>query len=130
MLIYMWQETWWKYATTPLQPSSKSAIWHTINGSSITHTQKPLASFIYLMTLFVTQLQAECTNFLEILESPHISWCQKSDRKQVYYWWPTYIRCHHTKCSCLGNLATGICALLVLRMPVNYLINIKCQSNF
>jgi len=62
-LTYMWQGTCWKYATTPLQPSSRSAIWHTINGSLITHTQKTLASFIYLITLFGTQLQAEVHKF-------------------------------------------------------------------
>jgi len=33
------------------------------------------------------------------------------DIKQVPYWRPANIRCHHNKHICLGDLVTEICAL-------------------
>jgi hypothetical protein len=39
--------------------------------------------------------------------------CHKTDMKQVLYWGPTNIRCHHIKFSCQGNPESRISAPLI-----------------
>jgi len=36
--------------------------------------------------------------------SPQNFRCQTGDMKQITYWGPTNVRCHHSKFICLGDL--------------------------
>jgi hypothetical protein len=54
------------------------------------------------------------TNFLKGWDPPKISWRQKGDFKQIFYWWPTFIRHHHKNSVPSSSLVCEICAHLFL----------------
>jgi hypothetical protein len=69
------------------------------------------AGIVVLHTLYISQSRGEqifqkSRSHLKILS------CQKDDTNQVPCWRPTKIWQHHTKFSCHGDLAPGICAFL------------------
>jgi len=69
---------------------------------------------LHLLTCYTRTYYQGCTNFPTVWEPSQNSRCRKGDMKKTLYLGHTNIRCHCTKFSCHIDLASRICAAMLI----------------